>query len=160
MCAKIADDAAGQPLLGRRRRGAPAPGHDVERRILTGGAWVDYQQGWVGGAGALFDRLVSNVPWKSERRSMSYDRVVDVPRLVHFYDEAEPLPDAALSEMRDALSARYASELGEPLRTVGLCLCRDGRDSAAWHGDTIGRSTSSGPGSTRCRRPRVSSAHA
>src|SRR5262249_9006304 len=30
-------------------------------------------------------------------------------------------------------------ELGEPLCTAGLCLYRDGRDSVAWHGDTIGR---------------------
>ncbi|MDA8062994.1 MAG: alpha-ketoglutarate-dependent dioxygenase AlkB, partial [Actinomycetota bacterium] len=26
-----------------------------------------------------------------------------------------------------------------PLVTAGLCLYRDGRDSVAWHGDTIGR---------------------
>ena len=26
-----------------------------------------------------------------------------------------------------------------PFRTAGLCLYRDGRDSVAWHGDTIGR---------------------
>ena len=31
------------------------------------------------------------------------------------------------------------AELGEPFRTAGLCLYRDGRDSVAWHGDTIGR---------------------
>jgi alkylated DNA repair dioxygenase AlkB len=30
--------------------------------------------------------------------------------------------------------------LGEPFRTVGLCLYRDGSDSVAWHGDRIGRS--------------------
>jgi alkylated DNA repair dioxygenase AlkB len=29
--------------------------------------------------------------------------------------------------------------LGESFRTAGLCLYRDGRDSVAWHGDTIGR---------------------
>ena len=40
---------------------------------------------------------------------------------------------------RDALSAHYAAELGESFRTAGLCLYRDGRDSVAWHGDTIGR---------------------
>ena len=30
-------------------------------------------------------------------------------------------------------------ELGELFTTAGLCLYRDGRDSVAWHGDTIGR---------------------
>src|SRR2546429_1444039 len=68
-----------------------------------------------------------------------YDRVVDVPRLLCFYAEGEPLPDAALDAARDALDAHYADELGEPFRTAGLCLYRDGRDSVAWHGDTIGR---------------------
>jgi alkylated DNA repair dioxygenase AlkB len=38
---------------------------------------------------------------------------------------------------RDTLNAYYRPELGEPFRTAGLY--RDGRDSVAWHGDTIGR---------------------
>jgi alkylated DNA repair dioxygenase AlkB len=37
------------------------------------------------------------------------------------------------------LSDHYAAELGERLRTAGLCYYRDGRDSVAWHGDRIGR---------------------
>ena len=40
---------------------------------------------------------------------------------------------------REALNAHYAAELGELFTTAGLCLYRDGRDSVAWHGDTIGR---------------------
>ena len=40
---------------------------------------------------------------------------------------------------REALNAHYADELGERFVTAGLCLYRDGRDSVAWHGDTIGR---------------------
>src|SRR5256886_972676 len=66
-------------------------------------------------------------------------RVVDDPRLLSSNAEGEPLPDAALAAARDALEAHYADELGEPFRTAGLCLYRDGRDSVAWHGDTIGR---------------------
>ena len=68
-----------------------------------------------------------------------YDRVVDVPRLLCFYDEGDPLPDPVLSAARDALTEHYAAELGEPFRTAGLCHYRDGRDSVAWHGDRIGR---------------------
>jgi alkylated DNA repair dioxygenase AlkB len=68
-----------------------------------------------------------------------YDRVVDVPRLVCFYDVDDALPDPALDIARDALSAHYATELGEPFTTAGLCYYRDGRDSVAWHGDRIGR---------------------
>src|SRR5689334_14686727 len=68
-----------------------------------------------------------------------YERVVDVPRLLAFYDDGEELPDPALVEARAALNAHYRAELGEEFRTAGLCLYRDGRDSVAWHGDTIGR---------------------
>jgi alkylated DNA repair dioxygenase AlkB len=62
-----------------------------------------------------------------------------VPRLLCFYDEDQPLPDPVLDAAKDALDAHYAAELGEPFRTAGLCLYRDGRDSVAWHGDRIGR---------------------
>jgi alkylated DNA repair dioxygenase AlkB len=110
----------------------------LQRTELTEGAWIDVLPGWLTGADELFSRLQQQVPWRAERRHM-YDRVVDVPRLLCFYGEDEPLPDAMLVEARQALSAHYADELGEPFVTAGLCLYRDGRDSVAWHGDTIGR---------------------
>jgi alkylated DNA repair dioxygenase AlkB len=117
----------------------PAPGPLApERVVLSRGAWVDVQRGWLTGAATLFGRLAERVPWRAERRRM-YDRTVDVPRLLCFYDEAAALPDPVLAACRDALSAFYADELGEPFLTAGLCYYRDGRDSVAWHGDTIGR---------------------
>ena len=111
-----------------------------ERTLLTQGAWVELRRNWVSGSDRLFDHLVEAVPWRAERRRM-YERVVDVPRLVSFYDEERPLPDPALETMRATLSEDYWPELGEPFRTVGLCLYRDGNDSVAWHGDTIGRAS-------------------
>jgi alkylated DNA repair dioxygenase AlkB len=110
----------------------------VSRTMLAHGAWIDFVPGWVRGADVLFERLMDAVPWRAERRPM-YDRVVDVPRLLCFYGEERVLPDPALTEARDALSEYYRPELGEPFRTAGMCLYRDGRDSVAWHGDTIGR---------------------
>jgi alkylated DNA repair dioxygenase AlkB len=86
----------------------------------------------------VFGTLAEAVPWRAERRHM-YDRVVDVPRLLRFYGEDEALPHPVLTAARQALSAHYRAELGEPFRTAGLCLYRDGRDSVAWHGDTTGR---------------------
>jgi alkylated DNA repair dioxygenase AlkB len=118
--------------------GVGALGRSVRRTVLANGAWVDLRRGWITGADVLFERLLSAVPWRAERRTM-YDRVVDVPRLLCFYGEEAVLPDKALSAARDALSEHYRAELGEPLCTAGLCLYRDGRDSVAWHGDTIGR---------------------
>ncbi len=117
----------------------PGPlGDTVRRTVLSHGAWVDVRPGWMTGADALFERLSRAVPWRGERRPM-YDRVVDVPRLLCFYDEDEPLPHPALAVARQALDEHYAAELAEPFVTAGLCLYRDGRDSVAWHGDRIGR---------------------
>jgi alkylated DNA repair dioxygenase AlkB len=99
---------------------------------------VEVRPNWVVGADAVFSMLVNQVPWRAERREM-YDRVVDVPRLVHAYAATETLPHSALTAAREALSHHYLPELGEPFVTAGCCYYRDGRDSVAWHGDTIGR---------------------
>ncbi len=124
---------------GAPRLGALDGHAGVLRHRLTAGAWVDVRPGWVTDADGLFASLVRDVPWKAERRQM-YDRVVDVPRLLKFYDASEPLPHDALAQARDRLSRHYAGELGEPFTTAGLCYYRDGRDSVTWHGDRIGRS--------------------
>jgi len=115
-------------------------GATVRRTELTDGAWLDLRPRWIAGADTLFERLRHAVPWHAERRPM-YDRVVDVPRLLHFVDEGEPLPDASLVAAKAALDTHYEHELGEHFATAGLCLYRDGRDSVAWHGDRIGRSS-------------------
>jgi alkylated DNA repair dioxygenase AlkB len=123
----LADDAAPGPL---------AP----HRTELSEGAWVDTQPGWVRGADVLFERLLHSVPWRAERRQM-YERVVAVPRLLAFFDETQRLPDPVLDDLKAALDDHYEQELGERFATAGLCLYRDGRDSVAWHGDRIGRSS-------------------
>ena len=113
-------------------------GSSVRRTALSRGAWIDLRPGWVTGADTLFDRLAEVVPWHAERRKM-YDRMVAVPRLLKFYGEDETLPDPILDAAKEALNGHYGAELGEPFRTAGLCLYRDGADSVAWHGDRIGR---------------------
>jgi alkylated DNA repair dioxygenase AlkB len=125
-------DMAEEPVLG-------SLAGTVRRVPLSRGAWVDLRPDWLAGSGAVFGALVEAVPWRAERRHM-YDRVVDVPRLLCFYGEDAPLPHPALTAALQALNAHYGAELGEPFRTAGLCLYRDGRDSVAWHGDRTGRS--------------------
>ncbi|MEV7616765.1 alpha-ketoglutarate-dependent dioxygenase AlkB [Streptomyces sp. NPDC089799] len=117
-----------------------APLHGLRREELGGGAWVDLLPGWLTGSDALFEELAAGVPWRAERRRM-YEQDVDVPRLLAFYGDGDPLPHPVLTEAREALSRHYAAELGEPFTTAGLCFYRDGRDSVAWHGDRTGRSS-------------------
>ncbi|MEU8129402.1 alpha-ketoglutarate-dependent dioxygenase AlkB [Micromonospora sp. NPDC049049] len=126
------DLADAGPTLG------PLPGQ-IRRHQLSRGAWVDHLPGWVRGSDTVLDTLLTEVPWRAERRTM-YDAEVDVPRLLSWYDGARQLPHRVLTSARAALTEHYAPELGEPFVTAGLCLYRSGRDSVAWHGDTIGRS--------------------
>jgi len=112
---------------------------EVVRHPLRHGAWVDVLPGWLTGSDEVFSRLVTDVAWQAEERVM-WDNVVAVPRLLRFYGEGEPLPHPALEQAKRALNEHYADELGEELVTAGMCFYRDGRDSVAWHGDTIGRS--------------------
>ncbi|MEV4629429.1 alpha-ketoglutarate-dependent dioxygenase AlkB [Micromonospora sp. NPDC049523] len=112
----------------------------VRRHELTRGAWVDHLPGWVQGSDLVLATLLDEVDWRAERRRM-YDGQVDVPRLLRWYAGHETLPHPLLSEARRRLSAHYAPELGEPFVTAGMCLYRTGRDSVAWHGDTVGRSS-------------------
>ena len=112
-----------------------------ERRVLGHGAWLDVQRNWLTAPDEVFATLVADVPWRAERREM-YERVVDVPRLLHTYAVGEALPHPVLTEAREALSAHYRPELGEPFVTAGCCYYRDGGDSVAWHGDRIGRGRS------------------
>lgn len=112
--------------------------------MLGFGAWIDVLPGWLGGSDPLFEQLAAEVPWRAERRTM-YDHVVDVPRLLAFYGVDDELPHPVLTEAREALTAHYGEELGEPFTTAGLCYYRDGRDSVAWHGDRIGRAPARTP---------------
>lgn len=122
--------------------GLRALGSGMSRIELGDGAWIDLRQGWLTGSDPLFDRLrlggAARVQWQGERRRM-FERVIDTPRLLRHYDEGEPLPDPVLTGARDALGDHYRHELGEPFRTVGMCLYRSGHDSVAWHGDRFGR---------------------
>ncbi|WP_372728364.1 alpha-ketoglutarate-dependent dioxygenase AlkB [Nocardioides sp.] len=110
----------------------------LERHELSRGAWVDVHRAWLPRADEVFAALLSEVPWRAEQRPM-YDRVVDVPRLVHTYGRDDALPHPVLTDARRVLSQHYLPELGEEFATAGCCYYRDGRDSVAWHGDTIGR---------------------
>ncbi len=128
-------DAADEPEL-------TALAGRLTRVQLSDGAWVDHLPGWLLGSDLLLERLLEDVPWRAERRQM-YDREVDVPRLLCWYSGAGDFPHPILTEARSGLNRHYAAELGEPFVTAGLCLYRDGADSVAWHGDTIGRGSHS-----------------
>ena len=123
-------DLADEPALGSLA--------GIQRTVLSEGAWVDVLPGWLSGADALLDHLLATVPWRAEHRPM-YDKVVAVPRLLCWYADESLYPHPVLRRARADLSMHYATELGEPFLTAGLCLYRDGQDSVAWHGDRIGR---------------------
>jgi alkylated DNA repair dioxygenase AlkB len=97
---------------------------------------IAYTPGFVdaGTAQAWFAELRTAVNWKAERRMM-YDREVDVPRLISYYQIDPPsgsTPDAILDAAR-----LVVDRIGVPFNSVGLNLYRDGHDSVAPHNDHL-----------------------
>jgi alkylated DNA repair dioxygenase AlkB len=137
---KLYDVFVVQPSLfgSRGELGVAGLGDEIERRLLSDGAWLDVRPGFVTAADELFDVLAARVPWHEEQMRM-YDSTVRVPRLLARYARGDALPHPVLDEARSALNAHYAEELGEPFMSAGLCLYRDATDSVAWHGDRIAR---------------------
>ncbi|MGH3328423.1 MAG: alpha-ketoglutarate-dependent dioxygenase AlkB [Streptomycetales bacterium] len=105
----------------------------LERHALDGRSWVDHVPGWLHSHDVLFELLLREAPWRQRQRQI-YDRVVDEPRLVVGYSDLAALP-GRLEKIRAVLSARYGVELDSVL----VNLYRDGRDSVAWHRDTVRR---------------------
>jgi alkylated DNA repair dioxygenase AlkB len=98
-------------------------------------SWLEVVPGWLADHAELFDLLVRSAPWHQRERRM-YDRNVLEPRLVAGWsgEELRRLPDR-LAAIRSALSHRYDVDFD----SVGINWYRDGRDSVAWHGDTLRR---------------------
>jgi alkylated DNA repair dioxygenase AlkB len=111
----------------------PARLSQAHRTRLDAGAWVDHLEGWLTDDLEVFDALTRDVGWRSESRTM-YDRVVDVPRLIAWFNDPQRLPHASLTRAFETLNDHYSPEA---FTTAGLCWYRDGRDSVAWHGDRI-----------------------
>jgi alkylated DNA repair dioxygenase AlkB len=120
--------AAGPPAI---RAGTP-----FERLELGRGAWVDVAREWLAGGDEVCARLIEEVEWHHRRRRM-YDRIVDEPRLHHWYRRGDPLPDDILDGFRAAMTRRYRALAATPVRfgALGLNYYRDGADSVAWHAD-------------------------
>ena len=93
----------------------------IERTPLTRGAWVDVLRTWLPDADDVFEILVRDVPWRAERRQM-YDRVVDVPRLLHTYMIGDELPHPVLTDARDGThrALRRTSSANLPHRRLRL----------------------------------------
>jgi alkylated DNA repair dioxygenase AlkB len=96
-------------------------------------SWLDVVTGWVPDHDELFESLIASAPWRQRERRM-YDRIVQEPRLVASWSGGElaGLPDT-LADIRSAVKAHYAVDFDSVL----INWYRDGRDSVAWHGDTL-----------------------
>jgi alkylated DNA repair dioxygenase AlkB len=118
--------------------GGESPDFDREfsamRRVeLAGGAWVDYQPGFIRGHAALFEALLQSTRFRIGEEQI-YDKAVPTPRLIAGLPADGP-GHPLLEEIRCALGGRY----GEAFVRVSMALYRDGRDSVAFHGDRVAR---------------------
>ena len=110
----------------------------LRRQWLDDGSWLDALPGWLHGADALLATLVDLAPWRQRKVTM-WGRLLDEPRLTAWWPITEPgdVPVPVLADVWEALCQRY----GVRFTSVGANLYRDGRDSVAWHGDRIGRTS-------------------
>lgn len=104
----------------------------AKRVELVDAAWVEHVPVWLRGADELFTIVAGSVQWQRPLVRM-WDRQLPQPRLSGLMRPGER--PAMVEEMRAALSGRYAQEF----LAVGANLYRDGRDSVAWHGDSVAR---------------------
>ncbi len=104
------------------------------RHRLDERTWVDYVPGWLHGHDRLFDLLLRTGDWLQRQRVM-YDQLVDEPRLVAGWPEGSTVDRTPpeLERIRRTLGVRYGVEFDSILAN----LYRDGRDSVAWHRDTV-----------------------
>ncbi|HWB80815.1 MAG TPA: alpha-ketoglutarate-dependent dioxygenase AlkB [Nannocystaceae bacterium] len=105
----------------------------IARVELAHRAWYEHAPGWLVGHATLFDALLHDMRWQHGQREM-YGRTVDVPRLHAVVPDDGP-GHPLLADITDALQRRYDQAF---VRT-SMALYRDGRDSVAWHGDTVAR---------------------
>lgn len=121
-----------QCIFSARVSADPSALRHLKRTDLGSGAWIDHLEGWVSDDAEVFETLAHQAPWRQDERQM-YDRIVTVPRLTAWCRDPRRLPHPTLVRAFEALCGHY----GEPFTSAGLCWYRDGRDSVAWHGDTI-----------------------
>lgn len=99
---------------------------------LDATSWLDLLPGWVRGGDALLEFLVATAPWLPQRTRQMWDSEVAEPRIVAQWPDPATLPPV-VAQMCAAVSGVYATEFDQ----VAVNLYRDGRDSVAWHGDTV-----------------------
>ena len=127
-------------LLDLVDQAGPGPlGDSVRRRALAHGAWVDIRPGWLAGADELFEpaaagRAVAGRAAPHVRPGGGRAAAAVLLRR----GRAAAGPGAGAGQGRAQRALRAGASASRSC-TAGLCLYRDGRDSVAWHGDTIGR---------------------
>ena len=104
----------------------------VERTWLDDDCWVDHGARWLAGADLVFGELVARLAW-AQRVVPMYGRMVDEPRLTWWWRAGSALPWPLLGEMADGLGGHY----GVALDSISANLYRTGRDSVAYHSDSV-----------------------
>lgn len=102
----------------------------ARRSALDAGSWVELVPGWMSGAGSLFDKLTTAVPWSQHYRTLFEQRFLE-PRLTAEYRDLSCVPHDMLIAAAAALSNHY----GVVYDSLWLNLYRNGSDSTGWHRD-------------------------
>ena len=111
----------------------PDPRARVVRQDLDDNSWIDVSPRWLIGGDELLGLLAKSLRWTRAERPM-YGRMVEEPRLgAHLRRGASGMP-AAIDAMAAALDRHYFTRFN----SMWVNYYRGGRDSVAWHSDSIG----------------------
>ena len=111
----------------------PDPRARVVRQDLDDNSWIDVSPRWLIGGDELLGPLAKSLRWTRAERPM-YGRMVEEPRLgAHLRRGASGVP-AAIDAMAAALDRHYCTRFN----SMWVNYYRGGRDSVAWHSDSIG----------------------
>src|SRR3954452_22702082 len=102
---------------------------EPERYWFDETSWVDITRGYLPDAKAIYDELVTTVPWQ-QGRIWRYEKWLEEPRLGSFFP-ANKIPHAAITSTHHDIERRYKVKYDG----VALAYYRDQRDSVAFHRD-------------------------
>jgi 2OG-Fe(II) oxygenase superfamily len=105
------------------------PNVPFERLTLDDTSWIDIARGWLRGADAVYEHLVSAIAWQ-QGRVWRYERWIDEPRLGAGGSISNP-GHPVLADAQRAITAKYAARFDG----FGFAYYRNPSDSVAMHRD-------------------------
>ena len=112
----------------------------VDRTWLDDTTWIDHSPTWLAGADAVFEELLHALPWEQRRGVKMYDRLVDEPRLVHWWSVSDRHAGTARRARHDPPRVRANGTASRSTRSASTCTATA---TTRWRGTATATATAS-----------------